>query len=136
MASKTVRDAMTEDVLAVKRSTTLDEVYELMHDNLIRHVPVVDGSDELVGIVSHRDLAAALGEYVKGPMMKQSQLLEGRTAQDIMARGLETVSPDDDLVTAAEILLENKFGCLPVVEGAHLIGILTEADFVKIVAGR
>ena len=48
----------------------------------------------------------------------------------------ETVEPKLALVDAARLLLENKFGCLPVVEGIHLVGILTEADFVKHMASE
>jgi CBS domain-containing membrane protein len=43
----------------------------------------------------------------------------------------ETVEPETSLSEAASLLLENKIGCLPVVEGMHLVGILTEADFVR-----
>jgi CBS domain-containing membrane protein len=48
-----------------------------------------------------------------------------------MATEVDTVEPDEDLRAAAEILIENKIGCLPVVEGTHLVGILTESDFVR-----
>jgi CBS domain-containing membrane protein len=48
-----------------------------------------------------------------------------------VATEVETVEPDEDLKVAAELLIENKIGCLPVVEGTHLVGILTESDFVR-----
>ena len=51
--------------------------------------------------------------------------------RDIMATEPDTIEPDATLKEAAETLLENKIGCLPVVEGLHLAGILTEADFVR-----
>jgi CBS domain-containing membrane protein len=128
----TVRDWMTAEPLTVRRSESVAAVYDMMSDNGFRHVPVVDDDDELVGIVSHRDLAAALGDSIKAPRMAQAELLETRTADQIMTRGVETVSPDDDLSMAAEMMLENKFGCVPVCEGTHLVGILTESDFVRL----
>lgn len=127
-----VRDLMTEEPITVGRRASVAAVYDLMSDNGFRHVPVVDDDDELVGIVSHRDLAAALGDSIRAPRMTQAELLETRTADQIMTRGVETVAPDDDLQVAAELMLENKFGCLPVCEGAHLVGILTESDFVRL----
>jgi CBS domain-containing membrane protein len=48
-----------------------------------------------------------------------------------MALEVETVEPDESLRAAAQMLLENKIGCEPVVEGEKLIGILTESDFVR-----
>jgi CBS domain-containing membrane protein len=48
-----------------------------------------------------------------------------------MSTEVDTVEPDQSLREAAELLLENKVGCLPVVEGSHVVGILTEADFVR-----
>ena len=49
----------------------------------------------------------------------------------VMSKTPETISPDTKLNDAATILLENKISCLPVVEGNHLVGIITESDFVK-----
>jgi CBS domain-containing protein len=51
--------------------------------------------------------------------------------REIMVTEIETVDPDTPLVEAAETLFENKIGCLPVVEGNRLVGILTESDFVR-----
>jgi len=48
---------------------------------------------------------------------------------------VETVEGDQDAAAAAQIMLDNKYGCLPVVEEGTLAGILTEADFVRFVAG-
>ena len=54
-----------------------------------------------------------------------------RRVREIMSTEVETVDPDVDLKAAAQMMLDNKIGCLPVVEGEHLVGILTEADFVR-----
>lgn len=61
----------------------------------------------------------------------QQEILRRRRVREIMATEVETVEPDEDLRTAAGMLLENKIGCLPVVEGEHLVGILAESDFVR-----
>ncbi len=130
-----VRDLMTTDVITIDPDCSLADVYDLMHDNHCRHLPVVDDDDELMGLVSHRDLlGGALREIGDLPVAEQRDLLSTITVSEIMKDDLETVSPDQDLSDAAETLLEYKFGCLPVVEGNHLVGILTESDFVRYVA--
>jgi CBS domain-containing membrane protein len=128
----TVADLMTADPARVLADDDLTQVYELMNDRAIRHVPVVDEDGALEGIISHRDLVRsalfAMGEL---PYSEQQRLLKAMRVREIMTTDPATVEPDTELAEAARLLLENKFGCLPVVEGESLVGILTEADFVK-----
>lgn len=131
----TVGDLMTEEVVTVGRDETMDRVYDLMLELGVRHMPVVDDDMELVGLISHRDVTGLLGEKSRSAVVEQSDLLSERTAEEAMSLAIETVEADTDLQTAADIMFENKFGCLPVVEGKRLVGILTEADFVRYVAG-
>jgi len=93
---------------------------------------VVDRDGELVGLVSHRDLARGiLGRIDDVPIGVEEDILRRRRVGEIMVTEPETVEPDARLRDAAEIMLEDKIGCLPVVEGTRLVGILTEADFVR-----
>ena len=57
--------------------------------------------------------------------------LEKMTVRGIMTRSVETADPDTDVGTAAQIMFKHKYGCLPVVKDDRLVGILTEADFVR-----
>ena len=128
----TVRDLMTERIYTLGPHDDLEELYELMDDHRIRHVPVVDRDGDLVGLVSQRDLArGALGPQDALPLSVQQELLRRRKVREIMSTEIETVDPDVALDAAAQMMLESKIGCLPVVEGEHLVGILTEADFVR-----
>lgn len=128
----TVRDLMTEHVFTLGPNDDLEALYELMDDHRFRHVPVVDRDGDLVGLVTQRDLArGALGAQDALPLNVQQELLRRRKVREIMATEVETVDADVELKAAAQILLENKIGCLPVVEGQHLVGILTESDFVR-----
>lgn len=103
-----------------------------MDSRHVRHVPIVDGEGEIVGLVTHRDLSrSALGSLDDLPLSAERDELRRRKIRDIMATEPDTLEPDATLKEAAEILLENKIGCLPIVEGLHLVGILTEADFVR-----
>ncbi|MEX0880391.1 MAG: CBS domain-containing protein [Thermoanaerobaculia bacterium] len=127
-----VRDLMTERVFTLQPNDDLEALYDLMDTHHVRHVPVVDRDGDLVGLVTQRDLArSVLGAQDVLPLSVQQEMLRRRKVREIMATEVETVEPDENLKVAAEMLLENKIGCLPVVEGAHLVGILTESDFVR-----
>ncbi len=127
-----VRDLMTEKVFTLGPGDNLVALEDLMDARRVRHVPIVDREGDLVGLVSHRDLArSVLGRMDELPMSVERDLLRGRKVREIMTIEPETVEPEARLAEAAALLLENKIGCLPVVEGMHLVGILTEADFVR-----
>lgn len=127
-----VRDLMTERVFTLKGRDDLAALYDLMDSRHVRHVPVVDNEGELIGLVTDRDLSrSALGAVEELPLSVERDILRRRRVRDIMATEPDVIEPDATLREAAELLLENKTGCLPVVEGLHLVGILTEADFVR-----
>ena len=132
MANLKVRDLMTDNVLTLTPEDNLLSLYDLMDSRHIRHVPVVDGEGELVGIVSDRDLLkGALGAESGLPMSLQRQMLETMTVDDIMNTEPVTVEPDAGAREAGENMMEFKVSCLPVVEADRLVGILTESDFVR-----
>lgn len=131
----TVRDLMTGQVVAARRRDTLESLHELMQDRGFRHIPVVDDEGNLVGLVSHRDLLRhALIEQADVPRYVEREVLRQLTAEDVMTEAVETADPDTDIRMAAQTMFENKYGCLPVTEGQHLVGIITEADFVRFLA--
>jgi CBS domain-containing membrane protein len=127
-----VRDLMTDRVYTLEPHDDLEALYDLMDEHHIRHVPIVDAEGDLVGLVTQRDLGrTVLGVRDALPISEQQEILRRRRVREIMALEVETVEPDESLRTAAQMLLENKIGCLPVVEGEKLVGSLTESDFVR-----
>lgn len=127
-----VRDLMTEDPFTLSVKDNLETLYDMMDEKHIRHVPIVDKNGDLLGLVTHRDLIrGALHSDAELPISEQRQMLRSITVETIMAPEVESIEANEDLLEAAQMMLENKFGCLPVVEGERLVGILTEADFVK-----
>lgn len=128
-----VRDWMTHEVASVRRNDQLVIADDLMRLGRIRHTPVLeDHSDDLVGIVSQRDLfrgalAAALG-YGQHAQQKVLGML---VIKDIMSTNPVTTTPETPLADAARVMLERKIGCLPVLEDGRLVGILTESDFLR-----
>ena len=128
-----VRDLMTDHVFTLGPMDDLEALYELLDAHHVRHVPIVDRDGDLVGLVTQRDLARhALGAQDDLPLSVQQEILRRRRVREIMSTEVDTVEPDESLKTAAEMLIENKLGGLPVVEGEHLVGILTESDFVRL----
>ena len=136
MASLLVRDLMTEKVYSIHPGEDLARLVDLMDDIHVRHVPVVDDERIIVGLVSQRDLVREVLHATRDlPFSHVRELLKHKNVRSIMTTDVETVEPDTKVDEAGQIMLDNKLGCLPVVEGDRLVGILTEADFVKFTVG-
>jgi len=127
-----VRDLMTEQVVVIGHSDDLKVAEDIMRWKHVRHLPVVDDDGRLIGLITHRDLLRACVSSIADISRKeQDTLLRGIPVRSIMRTEMFTVEPDSDLRLAAETMLENKIGCVLAVEGEKLVGILTEADFVR-----
>jgi CBS domain-containing membrane protein len=132
MKNLKVRDLMTEEVLSVHVDDTVETVYDMMNQRGIRHLTVVDQEGDLVGLVSHRDLLRHSPiERAEVPVFLMREILRRTRVEEVMTSEVETAAPDTPASEAAQIMFEHKFGCLPVLEGSKLVGILTESDFVR-----
>ena len=131
MAITTVREIMTSVVEVLGVGDTLAAARRQLARGRIRHLPVVDGNERVVGLVTHRRI---LESWVSHGHPDQE--LPGRVARDvpiemIMQKDVLTVDPATTAAEAARLLESFKLGCLPVVEHGKLVGIVTEADFVR-----
>jgi len=134
MRPLSVGEIMTRKVVTMSPEDDLAKLHDRMTECHIRHVPVVDEHGTLVGLVSHRDLLRrTLVERPGVSSYVEDSILEGMKVGEIMTTGLEVTTPETDLREAARIMLREKYGCLPVVEGDRLIGILTASDFLRVV---
>jgi CBS domain-containing membrane protein len=125
-----VRDVMTREPVTLDVDEDLDLAEVLMRLARIRHLPVLEGG-RLVGLVSERDLLRAqVGQLEDATDEERKQMQRWVKAGWVMTRSIQEVEPDMSLLEAAQLMHEHKYGCLPVVEGGGLVGILTEADFV------
>jgi CBS domain-containing membrane protein len=130
-AGRLVRDLMTEKVFTLSPSDNLIALEDLMDARHVRHVPIVDREGDLVGLVTHRDLARnVLGRLDELPVSVERDLLRGRRIREIMTTEPETVEADATLKEAASVLFENKIGCQPVVEGMHLVGLMLPCNVI------
>jgi len=132
-----VKDVMSRDVQVVKRNDQLSVADTLMKQARIRHLPVLDEDGLVCAVVSQRDLfrgallrALGYGSRAEEAMLRQVPVKEAMSGE------IHTIGPDAVVADAARIMVERKIGCLPVVEGEKLVGIVTETDFVKLVADR
>ena len=116
-----VRDVMSTDLVTVRPAESVRRAYEIMRDRRIRHLPVIE-NDRLVGILSDRDLRPIL----------LSPGLTGASVAELMSEGPTTITPDTSVEDAASLLVVRKIGCLPVVEGERLVGIVTETDLLAV----
>src|SRR5438552_9362356 len=131
---KTIRDIMTPEVTTLGRNDSLQLVKDIMTLGRVRHFPVVDDG-KVVGVVSQRDLyRASLGSVMKYGEKAQRAFLEGIAVKEVMSAPPVTVAPHAPVQEAARLMLGQKIGCLPVLEGAQLVGIVTETDMLKLVA--
>jgi CBS domain-containing protein len=127
-----VRALMRPDPLTLSVTDNLDIANDLMRLGRIRHLPVVDGS-RLVGIVSQRDLLrAALSSLVEADRAAERAWLRNIRVATVMTSRVFTVPTWAPLQTAVEIMLNQKIGCVPVVDDdGHLVGLLTETDCLR-----
>jgi CBS domain-containing protein len=125
-----VVDLMTIDPLTVTAAETVGKANELMAENNIRQIPVVNGR-ELLGIVTDRDIRAFLSEALVGEPEARERAL-GTAVGDIMTTEPLSIAPDDDLKDAVEMLIEQKFGAIPVVDEAEgVVGIVSYVDVLR-----
>ena len=122
-----VRDSRTQELVTVVPETTAVEALALCRMNRIRHLPVLEGG-RLVGVISDRDLRVAtpaLGDPAR------AEGLERIRVADEMARDVTIARPEDPIEDAAMAMYERKIGCLPVVDGEDLVGIVTSSDVMR-----
>ena len=133
-----VRDVMSRSPKTLRRNDRVSLADDLMKQERIRHLPILDDEGEtLVGIVSQRDMfRGALAQALGYGETAQRRMLGLLVLKEVMTSRVVTVGPDATLSEAARTMVDRKIGCLPVVEDGKLVGILTESDFVEILASR
>ena len=133
-----VRDIMSQEVTTLKRNDKLTLADDIMQLGRIRHLPVLgDDGKQLVGIVSQRDLfRGALARALGYGQHAQRKVLDTLFVKEVMSSDVITTTPDTPLAEAARVLVDRKIGCLPVVEDGRFVGIVTEGDFVAMVARK
>jgi acetoin utilization protein AcuB len=128
-----VAELMTPDPVTATAATSVAQVWDLMRDVGVRHIPVVDRG-ALVGMVSdrdiaHLDLAAVL--RLEGAELFRAEL--ARPVVEVMSADVVAVEPGSQITDAIALLVDHKIGALPVVRGdsRKLVGILSYVDVLR-----
>jgi acetoin utilization protein AcuB len=112
---------MVSSPITIQEDTSIQDAIVLMKENRIRHLPVVDRKKKLVGWVTLSDLKQGLMPSMLGDV----------SLSDLVNRDPYTVSPDEDIETAAKLVYQHKISGMPVVSDGELVGIITETDLFR-----
>ena len=131
---RVVGDIMTRKVITVDPDASLRAIEEGMNRYRFRHLPVVDDNGKLLGLVTHRDILLASSSLFSKARAERNEIIQSRfTVEDLMRVKVKTARKDQPLAEAGRTIWDYKIGCLPVVDDDNkLIGIVTNADFVKL----
>jgi CBS domain-containing protein len=119
-------DIMTKDVTAIREDETVREAAERLASDDIGVLPIVDDNKNLKGILTDRDIVVHVIARGKDPA--------GTRARDLEQGEVVTLRPDDSIEHAADLMAQHKVRRLPVVDGGHILGMVSQADVVKAVA--
>lgn len=120
-----VNDLMSHDVVTLDEADSLLHAGKLFRLDRIRHLPVVRGR-KLVGLVTHRDYLREMTPERRGNTENPLGI------EAIMSHPVHTVTPETRARDALRAMVDNKYGCLPVVDAkGNLVGILTETDLLR-----
>jgi acetoin utilization protein AcuB len=135
-----VKDRMTPNPVTITPDTSFPDAYRIIREKGIRHLPVVDKEEKLIGIVARTDLLhASPSATTTLSVFEINYLLANLHVREVMSSPPITVPEDAPLEEAARVMVEKKIGCLPVMRNGILAGMITETDifetFVEILGG-
>ena len=139
LVQESVSDIMNPYVVTVTQYATLAAAYELLQKNKIRRLPVVDDSKKLIGIITLKDILEAKPSDIKHslPLEEAYRYLSALTVAVAMESKPVTIYQTSTIGHAAELMLDNKIGGLPVLDAnGELAGLITESDIFRLIAKR
>ena len=142
------RDLMTASVVTIQPDATVGEAAQLMLERNISCLPVVDEQDHLVGILTHTDfglhpkyhpLAENVYSLLGAAMTPQhieevSRKVSSKLVKDVMRHPVVTVQEDASMAAVTKLMLRREIHRLPVLRDSQLVGIITNHDFLKLIA--
>jgi len=126
-----MREKIQRNPVTIGPDASFFEARALIHEKGVRHLPVVDKNNQLVGIVTDRDIReAGPSDATLLSIQELNYLLGKLKVASFMTpkEKLITITPDTLIEEAVQLMHDNKIGCLPVIEGKKLYGIFTETD--------
>ncbi|MGC9517988.1 MAG: HPP family protein [Methanomicrobiales archaeon] len=126
-----VKEAMNPGVIRISPYTRPLEAFERMYKHGVRRLFVLDEDENPIGVVSYSDLIGVLGSLKPGP--REVDVLE---VSDIMAKEIMTISADDGVEDAANLMLRADISGLLVMEDEKPVGVITKTDICRLVAAE
>jgi len=126
-----MREKIRRNPITIGPEANFFEVRSLIHDKGVRHLPVVDKDNRLIGIVTDRDIREAAPSDATLLSIQELNYLLGKLKVSAFMTPKEkliTINPDTLIEEAVKLMRDNKIGCLPVVEEGKLYGLFTETD--------
>ena len=123
----TIDEFMTTEPYTLRETDSIEDARKVMTEKHIRHIPVTDKNNHMLGLVTQRDILAATG-----PGDASHEAGSDIRLSDIMIRNVSSIHQTGSLRQAAIYLQSHKYGCLPVVSEDRLVGIITDTDFIAI----
>ena len=127
-------DLMSTNLITVKPDTLMTKVKYLFETGNIHHIPVEDSDGILVGLISKSDYLHLTGSFTffrHDKVQENNTLFSSLLVSEVMTTDLVTVYPDTSLNIVSDILMENLFHSLPVVDKGKIVGIITTFDLLK-----
>ncbi len=126
-----VEQIMTRRVDTATADMKLSQASQLMHENGRRFLPVVDATMQLVGLLTYRELAKSEPSSITSLSVGEVNYLTSKiTVSQIMQEAPLTCTPNTLVEEAGHMMRQKKTGCLPVLEGGRLVGVITEDDIL------
>ncbi len=126
---------MTDDILTLGIENTLSDARIMMVENNIRHIPIVNDKQVLMGLVSQRDVLSVEESTLFDSNENVNSRLERDQyvkIDDFYRRDVVTINAHVSVHNAALTIQKYKIGCLPILSGDKLIGLVTDSDFVNV----
>lgn len=122
-----IEEIMKTKVLSLKPENTIEDAIALMANNKIRHLPIINDEQQLIGLVTDRDIKDATPSiFYVGEHRDELQ----KPLENIMKTDIITGHPLDFVEEAAALFHEHHIGCMPILKGNRLVGIITETDLL------
>lgn len=122
-----IEEIMKSNVHTLARENTIEDAIKLMKEERIKHIPIVDDENHLVGIVTDRDVKEATPSIFQCDVHKE---VLDQPLESIMKTNLVTGHPLDFVEDVAGIFYESQIGCLPIIKENKLVGIVTQTDLL------
>lgn len=122
-----IEEIMKREVISLSPAHTVNDALKIMREKKIRHLPIVSDDEGLVGIVTDRDLKEVVPSLYSDATDVNVYKLP---LSEIMSKNPISGHPMDFVEEAAIIFYDNQIGCLPIVTGGKLVGIITETDLL------